>query len=86
MIQPGDKVKDKISGYFGIVIAKTEWLNKCVRVTVASQKLEDGKPLFVEFDIEQLEILEPQAIALEKEQPTGGAKDFTPTRPQTPGR
>jgi len=58
MINLGDTVKDKISGYKGIVIAITAWLHGCKRVTVQSQKLKDGKPLDnFTFDEPQLEVL-----------------------------
>lgn len=43
MINLGDKVKDKVTGFAGIAIARTEWLNGCIRVTVQPDKLTDGK-------------------------------------------
>ena len=33
----GDEVKDTITGFKGIVVARTEWLNGCARVTVQPQ-------------------------------------------------
>ena len=82
MIELGDKVKDMVTGFTGIVIAKTEWLNKCRRITVQSVQLQEGKPVTFEFDLEQLEVVEAGALRLEKELATGGPKDMMPTRPQ----
>jgi len=44
MIKIGDKVKDKITGFTGIVIGITEWTNGCRTVGVKSLKLKDGMP------------------------------------------
>ena len=38
MINLGDTVKDKISGFTGVVVARTEWLYGCIRLAVQSQK------------------------------------------------
>lgn len=51
----GEKVKDTVTGFSGIVTARTEWLNGCKRYGVQSQKLKDNKPLDQQwFDEEQL--------------------------------
>ncbi len=43
-INLGDVAKDKISGFQGVVVAETRWLNNCRRLTLAPQKLaKDGK-------------------------------------------
>lgn len=59
----GDKVRDKVTGYEGIAIGKTEWLNGCTRWTVQSQTLHEGKPIdsFC-FDEPQLEIVEVEPV------------------------
>lgn len=56
----GDKVKDTISGAIGIVIARTEWLHGCIRVTIAPQALKDGHPA------DNFTVDEPQVEALER--------------------
>jgi len=61
MIGLGGRVKDKITGFTGIVIARTEWLNGCTRVGVQSQELKDGKP------IEQQWFDETQVIVVAEE-------------------
>ena len=40
----GDKAKDKVTGFTGIVTARTVFLNGCVRCGVQSDKLKDGLP------------------------------------------
>lgn len=59
MIEVADEVQDRITGFKGIAIARTEWLNGCVRLTVQPQELKDGKPIDAQaFDEEQLALLE----------------------------
>lgn len=58
MIELGDKVKDRITGLEGIVVAKTEWINGCIRLSVQPQEIKDGKPVECSaFDIEELELI-----------------------------
>lgn len=72
MIKLRDKVRDTITGYTGIVIARTEWLNGCVRATIQAQELKDGKPIESQtFDVQQLEIVEQHPAAAEPKR-TGG--------------
>lgn len=35
----GDKVRHKITGFKGVAIAITKWLNGCVRITVQGESL-----------------------------------------------
>lgn len=59
--QNGDVVKDVVTGYTGMIIATTLWLNGCYRYVIQSQTLhkETGKPIENEsFDQNQLELLE----------------------------
>lgn len=61
-VERGDRVRDSITGYTGIVLARSEYLNGCVRFLVVSEKLEDGKSVDETFDAHQLEILEKGAV------------------------
>ena len=45
MIKLGDKVKDKITGFEGVTVAKAIYLNGCVSYEVRAQRLKDGKML-----------------------------------------
>ncbi len=53
MIKLGDKVRDRTTGFTGIVVARTDWLYGCTRFGVRSQELEDGKPIPEEWFDEQ---------------------------------
>ena len=70
MIQLGQKVQDAVSGFEGIVTARTEWLNGCVRVTVSPRVSKDGKTGAQElkdsqvFDEEQLKIVTQRPLTL----------------------
>jgi hypothetical protein len=44
MYNLGDKVKDKITGYEGIITGITNWINGCTTCCVKSQDLKDGLP------------------------------------------
>jgi hypothetical protein len=54
----GDMARDTISGFQGVVVAVTEWLNGCRRATIQPRELKDGKPIEAfTFDVEQVEVL-----------------------------
>ncbi len=42
-VELGDKVKDKITGFIGIAVARTEFLNGCVQYTIVGKIGKDGK-------------------------------------------
>ena len=52
----GDIVRDAVTGYVGMIIATTLWLNGCYRYVVQAQTLDkDGVPVKdVQFDEHQL--------------------------------
>ena len=66
MIKLGDKVRDSISGFEGIVLGITSWLHGCDRACVAPEALHEGKPIQNQhFDVNQLKLLKEQ-----REEPT----------------
>lgn len=80
----GDRVRDRVTGFEGIVIAITVWLNGCRRATVQSRELKDGATIPAEsFDVEQLELRQTNAVP--PCAPTGGPC-ASPTRPSPPSR
>jgi hypothetical protein len=81
-IQLGDKVKDRVTGFTGIVISRTEWLNGCIRIGIQPQELKDGKSIEAEwYDAQQVEILESGAIVLTPQtNPEPAAKKGGPQR------
>lgn len=63
MVRLGDKVKDTISKFTGIVVARTEWLTGCVRIGIEPLTLDkDGapKPEYW-FDEDRLAVLKTAA-------------------------
>lgn len=72
----GERVKDIITGFVGVIECRTEWLNGCRRYGVRPQKLgKDGAmPDMVQFDEEQL-IADGKRLKLPEKAPTGGGKD-----------
>lgn len=64
-IELGDKVRDQVTGYEGIAVARTEWLHGCARITVQPANLDkDGKPPeTVTFDELQLTRVVEQVVA-----------------------
>lgn len=72
-VKLGDKVRDAVTGFEGIAVAKTEWLNGCMRVTVQPPIDKDGKvPDSYTFD-------EPQLLRVEAEVvPTGSRETGGP--------
>ncbi len=78
MIQLGDKVRDSITGYSGIVVAITEWLYGCRRIGVQAQELKDGKPVEECWFDEQRLTETPKAT-------TGGPRN-DPSRASDPKR
>jgi hypothetical protein len=75
-INLGDKAKDTITGLDGIVIAVTEWLYGCRRLTIQPQKPKDGVAL------QNFTIDEPQAKLIK----AGAFKPFTHRAPEAPVR
>lgn len=60
----GRLAKDTISGFEGIIEARTEWINGCFRVALAPTHLDkDGKLIDNHtFDAEQIELLPEQVV------------------------
>ncbi len=54
----GDKVKDQITGFEGVVVCRSQWLNCCNTYTVKPVELKDGVPQeAVYFDEPQLDLV-----------------------------
>ena len=84
-IKLGDKAKDSISGFAGIVTGRYEYLNGCVRLQIEPDKLnKDGVPIDARiFDIEQVTLVKaakPRTVT-----PSGGPRP-SPTPRSNPSR
>ena len=78
----GDKLRDKISGFEGIVTAKTEWYNGCKRYRLEPDKLNPETGGLIEdetFDEDQLEKVRKVKVR-PPTKPTGGSRP-NDTRP-----
>lgn len=76
MINLGDKVRDKITGFTGVVTGMTTWLNGCVRVGVQGITLKDGTPTVVEWiDDVQLQVVEAGVAEIVPPGPAGPRRD-----------
>ena len=76
----GDKAKDKVTGFTGIVTARTVFLNGCVRCGVQSDKLKDGLPTDIQwFDEPQLILVKANAVETGPRD-TGGPMNCMPKR------
>ena len=71
MIELGDKVKCTITGFVGIAVARTEFINGCTQYGVAGRVKKDGKfPEEISIDEESLVVM--VAKKKPKEEPSGG--------------
>jgi len=74
MIQLGDGVQCKVTGFIGVVTGITYWLNGCVRVGVQGQSTKDGVPTEVQWiDDVQLKVVTPGKLAI-KQPSLGGER------------
>ncbi len=85
-VQLGDEALDVVSGFSGICVARTEWLNGCWRMTLQPVGLDkDGKPQETQtFDDFQLRVVTPRRLPAGNKE-TGGPRD-APVRPSDPKR
>ena len=78
----GDKCKDVVTGFTGIVTGKLEYINGCVQLLLSPKMKKDGTLAENHwFDIERIEVLQSKKINLVVE-PSGGAsgREAPPTR------
>ena len=58
-VEKGDLVKDKITGFTGLVICILDYLHGCKRLAIKSKDLKDGLPMDEQYcDENQVEIIE----------------------------
>lgn len=75
----GSKVKDKVTGYTGIVTTRTEHLNGCIQYGVNGPVDEQGKMIEgYNIDEQQLELIEEDAVKVKKESFPGAGSTKIP--------
>ena len=78
-LNTGDRVKDPISGFSGIVTCRLDYLNGCTRIAVSPETLHEGKVIDPQyFDEPQLIMLEAGVHKGVHE--TGGDQPAPPSR------
>ena len=76
IIELGHKVRDKITGFEGIVIAKCEYINGCIQFEVKPIIWENNKVDQSQWiDIQQLEISCDKIIKITKYKTGGGFRN-----------
>lgn len=60
-INLGDRAKDVVSGWEGVVCSRHEYLNGCVRFMIEGAD-KDGKPEGFVFDEQQVVVIEHNAV------------------------
>jgi len=66
-IELGDEVIDKITGFKGIVVAKTEYINGCIQYEVQPKIDKDGKiPESTNIDKETIELVVPKKKIIQR--------------------
>jgi len=72
-IKLGDKVRDKITGFIGIAVARTKFLNGCIQYNVIPKCVtKDKLPEEMGIDIDNLEVITKKKKPTKKKS-TGGA-------------
>jgi len=76
----GEILKDKITGFQGVVMGRTEYFTECTHYGLACQTLKDGKPMDWEwFDETRLAHVEgANVIMREARTPTSGPHPNAP--------
>ena len=79
-IKLGDKVRDKITGFTGIAVNRTEFLNGCIQIGVQGKIDKEGKMGdAMGIDIQSLELVNKPKIKQEKRR-TGGRNHVIPIK------
>lgn len=65
-IELGDEVKDVVTGFQGIAVARTMWLHGCARVTVQPKGTDKNGKRYENdtFDEPQLEIVKKKKVEM----------------------
>lgn len=77
----GARVKDKITGFQGIVVARSEYLHGCWRVCIQPEELQEGKIAEAHwFDEPQVELIQENVVATSGKEPGGTTHYVAPSK------
>ena len=80
MVELGDKAKDTVSGFTGIVVGIHDWLNGCTRVTLQPKVDKEGALLESQcFDEPQLKVIKKKTVP-KGSRDTGGPAPYKTKR------
>lgn len=85
MISLGGKAKDTVTGFEGIVVGITTWLNGCRRIGLQSPILKDGIPTDIVW-IDEAQLLPAGETNVHEGEHINGGPTPTPKRNTDPGR
>lgn len=80
MLEFGDKVRDKVTEFEGIIVGKAQYSNGCNKYAVQGAKMkEDGRPSGWEWiDAQQVELVEAGVVTFGDVEPGGGPMQTPP--------
>jgi len=66
VVELGDRVKDQVTGFVGIAMGRSEFINKCERFALQDEKLDKDNKVrdLVWFDVEQLVVVKKGALPI----------------------
>ena len=80
-VELGDRVKDKVSGFNGVVVAITKFLTGCDRACIDPGCNKDGSMAEAQsIDVLTLEVIEKKAVVVKppaKKEAKGGSYDLS---------
>lgn len=76
MIQLGQKVRDKITGFEGTATSKVEYINGCIQFGIKPISTDGKMPNTEYIDDQQLEVID-EGVSI-TQRPTGGERKDTP--------
>lgn len=76
-VQLGDEAKDSVTGFSGVVVAITQWIHGCHRVTLQPKVGKDGKyPDSASFDEPAVIVTKAKAVPKDnRSKKTGGVQN-----------
>lgn len=58
-IELGNQVKDRVTGFEGVVVARSEWLGSEMTIGIQAKQMHDGKPVdLVWLSEKRLEVIQ----------------------------
>lgn len=85
-INLGDKARDLVTGFEGICVARTQWLNGCIRCTIQPQGLDTGGKVMDTQTIDEPQLHLLQIAVVPVGNPDTGGPIPTPQRHAAPQR